>query len=181
MRILKNALMLFVLGILMTSCSPNLSPFTNDIYNDFGSDRQLSKIQFYLSNDIVLFRDYGGQRAQVTNGKIKVVNGRKIEEVVFKKGTPGVFVFSPKRDRIAVSFESEDDKYLMFGPNRKAGGRFVLLAKEWNRRTGKVTYGGEVWNTTDGSAYANLLVDLDKARETSVSKKVVGGRRVGGS
>ena len=166
-------------AFILSSCSNNLRPFTDDVYYEFGDSKsKLSKIQFYLSSDIVLFRDYGGTRSSIKNGKIKIVDGRKIEEVVFKKGTPGVFVFSPKRDRIAVSFEASDDKYLMFGPNQKVGGRFVLLAKEWNNRRGKVTYGDEVWNTTSSSAYANLMVDLEKARNTRVSKTTVRGRKI---
>jgi hypothetical protein len=163
----------------LASCSPTLRPFTDDIYDEFGNSREkLSKIQFYLSNDIVLWRDYGGKKSSINNGKIRIVDGRKIEEIVFKKGTPGVFVFSPKQDRIAISFEEGEGKYLMFGPNEKVGGRFVLLAKEWNQKRGKVTYDNETWNTTDASAYANLLVDLEKARNTKVSKKTVKGRKI---
>ena len=163
----------------LASCSPTLRPFTDDVYHELGSSEdRLSKVQFYLSNDIVLYRDFGGQRSSIENGKIKIVDGRKIEEVVFRKGTPGVFVFSPKQERIAISFEEGDGRYLMFGPNDKVGGRFVLLAKEWKKRRGKVTYANEVWNTTDESAYANLLVDLDKARRTTVSKKTVKGRKI---
>jgi len=168
-----------VCAFCLSSCSPTLRPFTDDVYNEFGQSKSdLSKIQFYLSSDIVLYRDYGGVKSSIKNGKIKIIDGRKIEEVIFKKGTPGVFVFTPKRDRIAVSFEEGDDRYLMFGPNDKVGGRFVLLAKEWKRKRGKVTYANETWNTTDASAYANLLVDLDKARRTKVSKTTVKGRRI---
>jgi len=166
---------------LFSSCSSSLRPFTAEVYGEFrGSERDLSKIQFYLSSDIVLYRDYGGTRSKIENGKIRIIDGRKIEEVVFKKGTPGVFVFSPKKDRIAVSFERGKGKYLIFGPNRKVGGRFVLLAKEWKNRRGKVTYDNEIWNTTSESAYANLMVDLDKARQTRVTKKTVSGRKVRG-
>ena len=165
-------------AILFSACSSSLRPFTDDIYDEIRTDRELSKIQFYLSSDIVLYRDFGGSKSKVVNGKIKLVNGRKIEEIVFKKGTPGVFVFSPKQDRIAISFEKGEGKYLMFGPNEKVGGRFVLLAKEWRNRRGKVTYDNEIWNTTYDSAFANLLVDLDKARRTTVSKKTVRGRKI---
>jgi len=164
---------------LLSACSPKLSPFTDNVYEEFDhSDRTLSQVQFYLSSDIILYRDFGGSESRVENGVIKFVDGRKIEEVIFKKGTPGVYLFSPKNERVAIAFEEGTDNYLMFGANDKAGGRFVLLAKEWRKRRGKVSYAGEVWNTTDESAYANLLVDLDRARKTSVSKKTVGGRRV---
>ncbi|MFT4532984.1 MAG: hypothetical protein ACJA1A_001035 [Saprospiraceae bacterium] len=166
-------------SMVVTSCSPRLYPFTDNVYEEFdNSSDALSKIQFYLSGDIVLYRDFGGKSTTVENGTIKIVDGRRIEEVTFKKGTPGVFVFSPKRDRVAISFEAEDDKYLMFGPNQKAGGRFVLLAKEWKKNRGKVTYADQTWNTTSESAYSNLLVDLDKARNTKYKKITVSGRKV---
>jgi len=135
-------------------------------------------VQFYLSDNIVLYRELNKSNSKVRNGEIKLVNGRKIEEVVFKKGTPGVFVFSPKSERVAVSFEANDKYYLMFGPNDNAGGRFVLLAKEWNRNSGKVTYAGKTWNTSTESSYSSLMVDLDRARKTQVRKKTVGGRKI---
>ncbi|MDF1698702.1 MAG: hypothetical protein P1U56_22810 [Saprospiraceae bacterium] len=164
---------------IFSSCSPTLRPFTDNIYDEFGESKEmLSKVQFYLSSDIVLYRDFGESQSRVVDGKIRIVDGRKIEEVVFRKGTPGVFVFSPKRDRIAISFEQNDDNYLMFGPNQKVGGRFVLLAKEWKRKRGKVTYANKTWLTTDDSAYANLMVDLEKARKNRISKKTVSGRRI---
>ncbi len=179
MQYFKILSVAIISAMIITSCSPKLYPFTDNVYEEIDSSSDaLSKVQFYLSGDIVLYRDFGGKRTSVENGTIKIVDGRKIEEVIFKKGTPGVFVFSPKRDRVAISFEAEDDKYLMFGPNQKAGGRFVLLAKEWKKKRGKVTYAGETWNTTTESAYSNLLVDLDKARKTKHKKTTVKGRKI---
>lgn len=179
MQYFKIFTIAIVSALVISSCSPNLYPFTDNVYDEFGSSSEaLSKVQFYLSDDIVLYRDFGGKSTSVENGTIKIVDGRKIEEVIFKKGTPGVFLFSPKRDRVAISFEADDDKYLMFGPNKKVGGRFVLLAKEWKRKRGKVSYAGQTWNTTNESAYSNLLVDLDKARKTKYKKTTVSGRKV---
>ncbi len=179
MQCFKILSIAIVCALVISSCSPTLYPFTDNVYDEFSSSTEtLSKVQFYLSDDIVLYRDFGGKQTSVENGTIKIIDGRKIEEVIFKKGTPGVFLFTPKRDRVAISFEADDDKYLMFGPNQKVGGRFVLLAKEWKKRKGKVTYAGQTWNTTSESAYSNLLVDLDKARKTKYNKTTVSGRRV---
>ena len=179
MHNIKIFFVALIVACCFASCSQRLYPFTDDIYDEFGqSTKELEKIQFYLSDDIILYRDLGGTRSSVVDGKIKMVDGRKIEEIIFRKGTPGVFVFSPKRDRIAISFEKGEGKYLMFGPNTKVGGRFVLLAKEWQKRRGKVTYANKTWFTTDASAYANLMVDLDKARRTRISKKTVKGRKI---
>lgn len=171
------AALLFSMFI-MTSCSKNLSYFTDNLYEDYSwSDEDLKKIQFYLSDDIVLFREASSDNARISEGKIKIRDGRKVEEIVFKKGTPGLMIFSPKKKRFAVSFE-ENDKYLMFGPNAKAGGRFVLLAKDWKKRTGQVTYGGESFYTSSASAFAALLVDLDTVGRTNYTVKKVKGRTI---
>lgn len=164
--------------ITFSSCSKKLSYFTDNLYEDYSwSEEDLKQIQFYLSSDIVLFREATSDDVRISEGKIKIRDGRKVEEIVFKKGTPGLLIFSPKQNRFAVSFE-DNDKYLMFGPNEKAGGRFVLLAKDWKKRTGQVTYGGETFYTSSASAFASLLVDLDSVGRTKYQVKKVKGRTI---
>jgi len=179
---MKVAHSLFTICIMaafvFSSCSKKLSYFTDNLYEDYNwSEEDLKKIQFYLSNDIVLFREASSDNVAIQEGKIKIRDGRKVEEIVFKRGTPGLMIFSPKENRFAVSFE-ENDKFLMFGSNQKAGGRFVLLAKDWKKRTGEVTYGGETYYTSSKSALAALLVDLDNVGRTNYNVKKVKGRRI---
>jgi hypothetical protein len=107
-----------------------------------------------------------------------MVNGRKVEEVIVRRNTPGVFVFSPKDNRFAISFEESDDVYLMFGPNPKFGNKYSLLASDWKRRTGSVTYDGRKWNVDGSDALANLMVDLKKTRKVSVNSRVAKGRKI---
>lgn len=180
MKTLKPFLFAAIALICFSSCSKRLSYFTDDLSNEFRwSETELQKIQFYLSEDIVLRRALGSDHSTISNGKIKLVDGKQVEEIVFKKGTPGVCLFSPKTDRVAVSFDEEGaDNYLMFGPNKRANGRYVLLAKEWQKYKGKVSYNDKIYETTSHSAYAALMVDLDTARKVSYSKKTAGGRKV---
>jgi len=166
----------------MSSCSPSLTPFTQNLYEEFDwSDKEMKQIQFYLSEDIVLRKSRGGSKSDIDDGTIKVVRGSEVEEVVFKKGTQGVFAFSPREDRIAISFENAGkDAFLMFGPNKRAQGKFVLLAKDWEKNYGKIQYNGAVYETSSQSAYSSLMVDLKKARKVQYRKKTVGGRSVKG-
>lgn len=174
-----NLIVGIALTILLSSCSTSLTPFTKSVYDEYNfSDQELKKIQFYLSDDIVLQRELGGSASKIVNGKIRLVNGREVEEIVFPKGTPGVFVLSPKEERLAISFEDLDENYLMFGPNVKMNNRFVLLGKEWRRGRGKITYKEAVWDTTSESAYTSLLVDLKKARKLKYSRTTARGRKV---
>lgn len=178
---MKSIIQLSLIAIvgLMSSCSPSLNYYTKSMHEDYRlSEAELQSVQFYLSNDIVLYRDLGVNESKIKEGKIKIVDGRKVEEIIFPKETPGVLMFSPKQDRFAISFEEGEDSFLMFGPNKKAGGKFVLLAKEWDRRIGKVTYKGKTYKTNSQSAMAALLVDVDKARKVSRKTKKVRGRKV---
>ncbi len=178
-----NLLILSVFTLLfLSSCSTRFTYFTEDLYQEQGwSDDELKKIQFYVSQNIVLKRELTGGSSEIISGKIKIENGSKIEEVVIPRGTPGAFLFSPKSNRFAISFEEEGEKqYLMFGPSPKNSDRFVMLASDWNRRSGKVTYNGKQWKVGSDSAYAALMVDMRKVNKYDKNSRTAKGRRVGG-
>lgn len=165
--------------LLLSSCGNKLQYFTEDLYDEYQwSDRELKKIQFYVSQDIVLFKGASDNNTRIENGRIKVKSDRQVKELVIKKGTPGVFIQAPKTNRFAISFDDGKGNFLMFGPNTKANGRFVLLAKDWDRRSGKISYGGETYETSSESAYAALMVDIKRARKTKYESKTAGGKRV---
>jgi hypothetical protein len=180
---MKGFKLLFLLPALMIglgACSPTLSPLTQNLYEESRwTDSELKRIQFYLSDNIVLRRELSGGSSEIISGKIKIVDGRQVEEIFIRKGTPGVFLFSPKDNRLAVSFEEGgNDRFLVFGPNPKAGSRFVLLASEWDRRQGTVTYEGRKFSVDASSAYAALMIDLKKVRKVTVQTRTAGGRKV---
>ena len=164
---------------LFSSCSSKLSYFTESLYYEFNwSEDELKKIQFYLSDDVVLRRNLSAEESKISDGKIRVVDGRKVEEVIFNKGIPGVVLFTPKSDRFAVGFEQNDNRHLMFGPHKKYSGRFVLLAKDWDKRVGQVTYANKLWRVSSESAFAALMVDLKAARKISKKSRKASGRTI---
>ena len=171
-----------ILGValIMTSCSAKLRPFTQDLYERSGiGEEELRRIQFYLSDDIILRRQLSKGETVVKEGKLKMIDGRRVEEVRIASGTPGVIVLLPQDDRFAVSFEEgRDDNFLMFGPNPKNDDRYTLLAKEWKRTRGKVSYNGQLYDVGAQSAYSTLLVNAKLIGETEYNTRKVGGRRV---
>ncbi len=174
---------LLVMAVLfLSACSPKLSPFSQRLIDQNGwSEDELQQIQFYLSDDVVLKRDFTRGSSEIVGGEIKMVNGRKVEEVKISKGTPGILLFQPKSNRMAVSFESgrdADTKYLMFGPNPKRGKNYVLLASDWKNRRGKVQYDGKTYYTSSNSALATLMVDLKRRGNTSVKSRSAKGRKI---
>jgi hypothetical protein len=170
-----------VFSLVLFSACNRLSYFTDELNDRYRwTEAELKKIQFYVSQDIVLKREVTGGDREVVSGRIKIEDGRKIEEVVVKKGTPGAYLFSPKEDRFAIGFEESNDRYLIFGPSPKYSDRFVLLASDWDRRSGEVTYDNKTWRVSSDNAYAALLVDLRKINKVDVNSRVAKGRKVGG-
>ena len=177
---MKYALPLAALAtLLFSSCGPKLSPFTQRLYEEQNwEENDLRRIQFYLSEDVVLQRELRSGNSQIRNGTVRVINGRDVEQVVFRRNTPGVFIFSPKTERVAISFESDNDNYLVFGPNPKAGNRYTLLARDWERDSGMVSYAGREWRVSSADAFASLLISLKRLRQEERSGRVVGGRKI---
>ena len=165
--------------LLMSSCNSGLRYFNQGMVNEYRwSSDEIKRIQFYVSQDIVLWRKLQDEDTVIRNGKIRIEDDSRVEEVVIKKNTPGIVLFIPKQNKFAVSFDS-DEHFLMFGPNPKNRNKYVLLAKDWDRRMGKVTYGDYVYNTDSESAFAALMVDIKKAKRVKYNSKTASGRRVG--
>lgn len=176
-----SQLQLIVSSLLFTfSCSPTLTYLNNDmIKENKWTEEDLKKIQFYLSENIVLTRSLSSGESTIESGKIKIKNGKKIEQIVFKKGTPGILMFFPKEERFAISFDnSSPDKYLVFGANPKMNSRYALLAKEWDRYSGTVTYNGQTYETSSHSAFSSLLVNLKSAKKIERSTEIAKGNKL---
>lgn len=171
---------LFVALITLNACSPQLTPFTQRFYDSYNfEEADLKKIQFYVSEDVVLRRALDGGNVEISEGKVRVVDGRKVEEIVIPRGTPGVLLFIPKEDRFAVSFEEgRGQKYLMFGPNAKMKNQYALLASDWERRSGTVNYGGKKYYTSGSSGMARLMIDLKAIKKIERRSYVAKGRSV---
>lgn len=176
-----NILLLVGLIWMLSSCGPKLSPFTQRIYEDQRwTTTDLERIQFYLSQDLVLTSEIKDGRTEINRGQVKIIDGREVEQIVFKRNTPGVYVFSPKENRLAISFEGDDDNFLIFGPNPKSNNNYTILAGEWNNRAGYgvVNYGGREWRINTSAAYANIMIPLKRLRNKAVKGRVAGGRKI---
>jgi len=166
------------LMLFFASCSYYLSPYTSKIQRETNlSEEQLKKIQFYLEGDIVIYRALGTSETQITGGEIKIVNGEKVEEVVIASGTPGVIIGTQESGKLLVSFES-DGSYLLFGPNGDYGGKYTMMAKEWEGRAGIVDYAGKEYKSTPESIYAYLTVNMEEVNNSTVESKQASGRTI---
>lgn len=178
---MRRAYLYLLLAIgLFSSCSPQLSVFNQELYETQNwSDDELSRIQFFLSEDLTIYRYLDEESGTtITSGQIKMVDGRKTEQIFFPRLTPGIFLFRPKDEHFAISFEDKGDTYyLTFGPNPKYGGEYMLLATEWDRKSGKVTYAGKRFYT-NSAEIPRLLVNLKQESRNTTEGRTAGGRTV---
>jgi hypothetical protein len=175
---MRNIFLFLVLTGLLSSCK-NLVPYTDSMKKKYNwNDEQIKSIQFYVSHDVVLYRELTQGSTEIVQGKIKTINGRQVEEILIRQGTPGILTAIPKQDKMLVSFEMSDDHYLSFGVNPNAGEKYVLLASDWNNGIGKIHYSNKEYYTSPDSKYAFLLVDLRRIQKMDINQRVARGRKV---
>lgn len=164
----------------LTSCH-SYKMLTQDMVEQYNwSESELKQIQFYASEDIILRQIQRGKKTSIEDGEVSVQTGKEIREIIIKKGTQGIMMFQPSKNQIAVSFDAEDDsKFLIFGPNPRANGQYILLASEWDKRKGKVTYGNTKYFVNANKLLAGLMVDIKQKDITKFNSKQAKGRKVG--
>ena len=177
---MKNFVLFISAIFLLSSCSPQLSVYTKEIHESLAfSDNELKRVQFYLSKEIVLERAYELEETQIKDGKITISRDKDLEQVRIPARTPGIAVFSPDGQRLAISFDTQsDEEFLMFGPNPKMGNKYMLFASEWTRYSGIVTYGGRQYRTQSGAELTTILVELKALNRQKVESRTVRGRRL---
>ena len=181
MKKISNMRSLIIAALILVTFSSckNLVAYTDTLRTKYNlTDDQLKHLQFYVSSPIVLQRKLtADNNTQVIAGKVKIVNGEKVEEVVVPTGTKGVLV---KNDngKFEVSFEKDDTYYLRFGSNPNRYESYVLLATDWHGKVGNVTYAGNKYYTAPESADALLLIDMHKISSYQKDARVAKGRKV---
>lgn len=171
MRFIKFIL----IACLLTSCAAKKTAFTSALREESGLPlSQLKKIQFYTSEEIILYKTKEKTDASVKNGKIILETDKDSEKIIIKKGTPCVLEQELDKNKMLFSFEYGEGKVLLFGNTN--GGQFSLMAKEWKDRMGVIDYGNKVYLTNGGAVY--LTVSAKKFKRLKDRYRVVGGRRV---
>lgn len=173
-----RSLIIAALALMTLGSCKNLVPYTDALKTKYNlSDEQLKHLQFYVSSPVVLQRKITAENnTQITAGKIKIVNGEKVEEVVVPIGTKGVLV-KDDNGKFEISFEKDDTYYLRFGTNPNRYDSYVLLASDWHGKVGNVTYAGNKYYTSPESADAVLLIDMRKISSYQKDSRVAKGRK----
>ena len=165
--------------LLLASCSPKI-PFTQVVRDKYKlSDEDLKRIQFYVSDAIVLRRgEELGREKGTDNGTLVIKSGKNLEQIVFKRNTACVINSVVDNTKFSVSFEDGANKFLVFGSEADPNGYYSLKALDWNSGKGKVTYGDQTYYSNSGSQKTFLLFKMQSLRKIHVDEKVVKGKKV---
>jgi hypothetical protein len=111
---MRQIIQIALLGLIFTSCKV---VFTEQIRNQAAANKiDLSKIQFYNSDKIVLKRTLSSNEVSVTSGRVIVENGMYTEIIKIKKNTRGKCE-SYTDNNLNISFESGSNRSLPFYNN----------------------------------------------------------------
>ena len=169
---------LIVISVL-TACK-STTPFSNELREKYNLDEaQLKRTQFYISKTITLQR---GERTKDAteldgDGKLIVSSSASLDVIEVTAQTPGICVKVLKGNKLAISFDDDDNKYLVFGDPKNLG-RYLLMGAEWKNGKGKINYGGKVYYIMPGGSEAYLNFEMKKHKKQKTTNSRVKGRKV---
>jgi hypothetical protein len=142
----------------------------------------LSKVQFYIDQKIVLERNLGDTKVEVTSGVVKLQNGKYINEVIIPEFTPGVCT-GAEGDKLLISFEKGNNN-LPFGPGSGfTFNEYSLYGVEWKKGTTAVMYDSNKFRarcaTCQDVASVTLLIRKKEKEKLEHKSRTVKGRTVG--
>jgi len=166
----------------LSACAAGRAPFTQNLRDQYrleGDD--LKKLQYFVSDDVTLQRDFRREEGEVSKThKLVVKEGGHVEEVFIAAGTPGIAT-EVGPTSLAVSFEPGGSLVFASPPSdRDPGRKYRLSAKEWTDYYGELVYENKVWYAVKGSGRAYLEVGLESLDAVEKRKKVLPGRTLPG-
>ncbi len=161
--------------LLLSSCS-NLMLFTKETRDNLNKNHQeVSKVQFYNSDKIVLKRNLTKDETQVAKGIIVFENGQYFEEIIIPKNTKGV-VTKKGSEYLRIAFEEGDKRDLRFDMNEDE--QYQISADIWKQNYGSVKYDTNVYFIVPGSSHTMLMVNKEYISNYEKRRRVLKGRNV---
>ncbi len=184
---MKYTLSILFLSVVLSSCSINRMFLTVDTKQQIekaGVD--ISQVQFYNSEEIILARQLKKEEVKVAEGKVRIENGKHIEEIIIPANTPGICELHNEKT-LKVSFDAGDGRSIPFLVERKgqvvvADSYFKIGAKQWvrtsrGRKVGKLDYEGKTYNLVRGSD-SRLMIDKSVMNRVKRDTHVAKGRKL---
>jgi hypothetical protein len=177
-----NTIIAFFLVAVFTSCSSSKTYFSTQIRQKVeGTGTQLTQLQYYIDRDVELSREIQKGETKVTSGEVRFENGKNLNIITLKKNTPGVCT-KVLPDKVLISFEIGDDKFLTFGKTKYAtdSDPYKILANSWIGDYGSITYEGKSYFIHSGTE-ASIMIKTSELNKFEVNKRKMKGRVISGS
>lgn len=168
---------LLIIGIL-SSCATK-KPFSTDVMKRYNvSEADLTKMQFYTSDDIILKRaEAHGTGKKTEDGVLTISKGKDIEEIFIKKNTPCLIQKIANRNQFMMNF-GDGNKYLVFGTMGQSSGYYTFQASEYVSGRGKVNYGNTYYFANPSSKYVHLNFKMKSLRDVNIKRRSVKGKKI---
>ena len=180
---MKNNIIIALLVVAtFASCSSSKTYFSTQIRQKVESTgTPLTQLQYYIDRDVELSREILKDETKVTTGVVRFENGKNLNIITLKKNTPGVCT-KVLPDKILVSFEVGDDKFLTFGKTKYATDTdpYKVLANSWIGDYGSITYEGKNYFIHSGTE-ASIMIKTSELTKEEVNKRKMKGRVITGS
>ncbi len=159
---------------LFASCTSEKIAFTSDIQSTYQfSEERLQSIQFYTSDNIILYVSKNNEATRISNGKIIIDASDVKDAIIIPKNTPCILVKKLNENIFLVSFESGAGRQISFVNN---GSTYSIGAKDWANDEGVLKYAGKDYFTMSKETF--LMIKVRKLNHIIRSERTLKGRRL---
>ncbi|MBS1666586.1 MAG: hypothetical protein JST58_04345 [Bacteroidetes bacterium] len=188
MRNVLQTVVLFAFIGMLASCSSSRKasrdfvPFTKELKERLERDNiDIKQVQFYVDQKLILSRYLTDEKAQVTLGKVRLENGKYINEVIINPYTPGVCE-EIENGNLMISFEKGSSN-LGFGlGSNYTAHQYVLYGYDWRNGTAVVNFDNNKFRARCGTctdvAMARLMIKKNVIDKSDKKTRVLEGRKV---
>lgn len=190
MRRILSAIVVLVLAISLPACRSSKKttdrdryvPFTRQLKDRLDRDNvDLRLVQFYIDQKVVMTRNLGDEKVEVSSGVIKFNNGQYINEVIVPSFTPGVCE-SVSNDKLMISFEKGNND-LAFGlGNGYSANEYILYGNDWRNGSALVSFDNNKFRarcaTCPDLSMVRLVVKKSEMDKIERKSRVLQGRTV---
>jgi hypothetical protein len=136
---------------------------------------ELRSMQVYNDKAIVLRRQANSSEVSQSGGRLVMVDGQQVLEVVIRAGTPGV-ITGNQNGKFLVRFETGTGKILQFYKNSK--GAFQIEADKWVGQEGRLKYANLEFSLVPESNDVILMYIQKKKYRSAANLRTVKGLKV---
>lgn len=168
--------LILCISVLMTStgCAGRIA-FTQGLRDKYRlTDEEIENLQFYINKKIILERDMvSGDREISRSHQLITRQGRQIDQVIIKKGTPGITT-SCMTTALSISFEQ--GSFIWFGTYSGQGDRYGLIMSPWREGNGDVTFENLTYQSIGAGETTHLLISKKSLLAVERNRRILRGR-----